>query len=58
MLNAQNTLVTISSIIVTFFVPAVVWITLVVGLLQLIYTGIRRLGTTLIGWQSLTKTAR
>ena len=58
MLNTQSTLVTISSIIVTFFVPAVVWITLGAGLLQLVHAGIRRLGAALTSWQRLTRTAR
>ena len=58
MIHAQNTLVAISNIVVTFFVPAVVWITLGAGLLQLAYVGIRRLSTTLSGSRKLAKTAR
>jgi hypothetical protein len=58
MIDGQNTLVTISSIVVTFFVPTIVWITLGTGLLQLVYTGVRRLGTILANSQRLAKSER
>ena len=58
MIDAQSILVTISRIVVTFFVPAIVWITLGAGLLQLVYAGVRRLGTTLADSQRLAKSAR
>ena len=47
MVNAQNIVVTIFKLSVTFLVPAVVWVTLMAGLLQLVFGGIRRLGTAL-----------
>jgi hypothetical protein len=45
--NAHDIVVTIFELGVTFLVPAFVWITLVVGLLQLAIDGIRRLGVVL-----------
>jgi hypothetical protein len=47
MINMQNILVTISMLAITFFVPAVVWATLIAGLLQLVHNGVRRLGGVL-----------
>lgn len=47
MINAQNIVVTIFRLGVTFLVPAVVWVTLMAGLLQLVLGGIRRLGIAL-----------
>ena len=44
MLNLQNILVTTFGFAVTFFVPAVVWFTLIAGLLQLIYGRVHRAG--------------
>ena len=44
MLDVQSILVTIFVFAVTFFVPAVVWITLIAGLIQLIYSRAHRLG--------------
>lgn len=57
-MTAQDTVVTISNIIVTFLIPAVVWLTLGAGVLQLVYAGIRRLVTTLSSSQRLAKTTR
>ena len=46
-MSAQNMLVTIFVLGITFLVPAFVWITLVAGLLQLVFDGIRRSGAVL-----------
>ena len=42
MANGPNALVALSEVILTFFVPAVVWAVLVIGLAQLVAGGIRR----------------
>ena len=42
-LNLQSILVTIFVFAVTFFVPAVVWITLIAGLIQLVYSRVHHL---------------
>ena len=55
MASAQNTLITIFGLGVTFLVPAVVWITLMAGLLQLVFDGIRRLGIALPGTQRFAR---
>jgi hypothetical protein len=47
MVNAQNIVVTISKFGVTFLVPAIVWVTLMAGLLQFVSDGVRRLGVAL-----------
>jgi len=44
MVNAYNVVVSISRLGVTFLVPAVVWVTLMSGLLQLAFDSVRRLG--------------
>ena len=44
MLDVQNILVTSFVFAVTFFVPTVVWFTLIAGLFQLIYDSIHRAG--------------
>jgi len=41
--NLQSVLFTVFGLVVTFFVPAIVWITLMAGLYQLVRDGIRRL---------------
>ena len=59
MINVQNILVTIFVLAVTFFVPAVVWITVVAGLFQLVYDGVRQLEGVLSGSRRLSqKSAR
>ena len=55
MINVQNILVTIFVLVVTFFVPTVVWITLIAGLFQLVYDGVRRLEGMLTGWRRLAQ---
>ena len=55
MASTQNTLITIFVLGVTFLVPAVVWVTLIAGLLQLVFDGIRRLGIALPDTQRLTR---
>jgi hypothetical protein len=47
MLNVQSILVTTFVFAVTFLVPAIVWITLIAGLIQLIYTRVYRLAGVL-----------
>jgi len=42
MLNVQNILVTTFMFAVKFFVPSIVWITLIAGLFQLIYGRVHR----------------
>ena len=44
MLNLKSLLVTAFGFAVTFFVPAVVWITLTAGLIQLIHSRVHWLG--------------
>jgi hypothetical protein len=44
MVNAQSTLATVLGLVVTFFVPAVLWATLGTGLLQVVSDRVRRLG--------------
>ena len=59
MIDVQHILVSILRLTVTFFVPAVVWITLTAGLFQLIYDLICRLGGVLSGLQRFApKSAR
>ena len=55
MANAQNMVVTISTLGVTFLVPAIVWVTLIAGLFQLVFGGIRRLGIALPGTQRFAR---
>lgn len=43
MVNAQSTLATVLGLVVTFFVPAVLWATLGTGLLQVVSDRVRRL---------------
>jgi hypothetical protein len=47
MVDMHSMLVSMSRWGVTFLVPAVVWVTLMAGLLQLVFGSIRRLGITL-----------
>ena len=47
MVSVHDIVVTISKLGVTFLVPALVWIMLMAGLLQLVFAGIRRLGAAL-----------
>lgn len=49
MLNVQNILVTTFAFAVRFLVPAVVWLTLMAGLSQLIHSSVHRLGDLLSG---------
>ena len=49
--SEQNMLVTLFAWGITFIVPAIVWLTLVAGLLQLVFSGIRRSGIVLPGTQ-------
>jgi hypothetical protein len=46
MFNAPNTLATALGLVVTFFVPAVVWATLGTSLLQVVSDRVRRLSMT------------
>ena len=51
MVDAHSMVVSISRLGVAFLVPAVVWVTLIAGVLQLVFGGIRRLGIALPGTQ-------
>ena len=55
MVSVQRMLIAVSGLAVTFFVPTVVWITLIAGLFQLICKGIRRLGAVLPSPQRLAR---
>ena len=55
MIDVQSILVTIFVIAVTFLVPAVVWVTLIAGLIQLIYSKVHRLGGVLSDSQKLAQ---
>jgi len=55
MLDVQNILVTTFVFAVTFFVPTVVWITLMAGLFQLISRSIHRAGHGLSGSHKLAQ---
>jgi hypothetical protein len=44
MLDVQDLLVTAFVFALTYFVPTVVWITLIAGLFQLIYSRVHRAG--------------
>jgi len=54
-MDLRATLTAVSGLAVTFLVPAVVWTTLIAGIAQLVYDGIRRLGTKLSNLHSPTQ---
>jgi hypothetical protein len=58
-MTVQGTLTTLLSLTLTILVSAVVWMTLLAGLVQLVRQGIHRLHVALPAWQrSMGKSAR